>query len=137
MGGESATGSEVIAAEVREETATSKLLASKPQRVLASLTAVVSEAKRLFSLTSPDKGGDAAKWAEPQHQALKVLIPSLLKLVEETETIASSTDSPPDFDTRQALADRVQQLETQWKEVKSAASRVLGSNKRARSAKSA
>lgn len=134
LGGDSAIGSDDVVAQVREESAVAKLLAVKPQRVLASLTSVVSEAKRLFSLTSPEKGGEAAKWAEPQHQALKVLIPSLLKAVEEVEAIATSCDSPPEFETRQNLADKVSQLEADWKEVKSAASRVLGSNKRPRNA---
>ena len=114
-----------------EETALCKLLLSKPGRVLVRLHGQVSEAKLLFCQTSADKNpGSQAKWLEPQNVALKSLIPSLLQVVARVDEIIQEPEQIADLDDRQSLADKIEQLEAEFKDVRQAVTRLLGKNKK-------
>ena len=70
------------------------------------LTGELSQAKRMFTLTKPDQN----KWLEPQHAALKTLVPKMVHIIEELDKVSASLDSC-DMEEANAMATQVQQIE--------------------------
>ena len=70
------------------------------------LTGELSQAKRMFTLTGPDQN----KWLEPQHAALKILVPKMVHIIEELDKVSASLDSC-DMEEANAMATQVQQIE--------------------------
>jgi hypothetical protein len=60
----------------------------------------------MFTLTGPEEN----KWLEPQHAALKVLVPKMVHIITELERVSASLDAC-DSEEANSMATQVQQIE--------------------------
>ena len=60
----------------------------------------------MFTLTKPEQN----KWLEPQHAALKLLVPKMVHIIEKLEQVSASLDAC-DSEGAKTMATQVQQIE--------------------------
>ena len=72
-------------------------------------------------VTQPDRN----KWCGAQHEFLKALIPKMIEVLAELDSVASA-ESSMTFEAAQGLADKVDQLTAEATEIKTVVARLLG-----------